>query len=60
MGDNMKDKVKIKYISEKESLLKDFCINVTQEISIKLDELYPNDVAIDNYIRKIILDNLKN
>ncbi len=31
MGDNMKDKVKIKYISEKESLLKDFCINVTQE-----------------------------
>ena len=56
----MMDKVKIKYISEKESLLKDFCINVNQEISMKLDELYPNDVAIDNYIRKIIFDNLKN
>ena len=60
MEDNAKDKVKIRYLSKKESLLKDFCINVTQEISLKIDKLYPNDVAIDNYIRKVVLDNLKN
>lgn len=60
MEDNEKDKVKIRYLSKKESLLKDFCINVTQEISLKIDKLYPNDVAIDNYIRKVVLDNLKN
>lgn len=60
MEDNEKDKVKIRYLSKKESLLKDFCINVTKEISVKIDKLYPNDVAIENYIRKVVLDNLKN
>ena len=58
MEDNAKDKEKIKYLSEKESLLEDFCIKVTQEISMRLDELYPNDVAIENYTRKLIVDRL--
>lgn len=59
MEGNAKDKEKIKYLSEKESLLEDFCIKVTQEISMRLDELYPNDVAIENYTRKIIFEKLK-
>lgn len=59
MEDNDKDKVKIKYLSEKESLLKDFGIIVSENISSRLNYLYPNDVAIENYTRKIILEKLK-
>ena len=48
-----------KYLSMKKKLLKDFHIKVTPEIISRLEELYPNEIAIENYTRKLIMDKLE-
>ena len=48
-----------KYLSMKKKLLKDFNIKVTPEIISRLEELYPSEIAIENYTRKLIMDKLE-
>ena len=52
------DKVKMKYLHSKEELLREFTIPVTEDISKTLESLYPNEIAIEHYTRKLILKKL--
>lgn len=58
MDDNAR--AKAKYIRSKERLLEEFGIVVTKDISDKLDSLYPNDIATENYTRKVIMSRFDN
>lgn len=46
------------YIEEKRQLLRDFGIRMTANMVARIKDLYPNDIAIENYIHKIICDHL--
>ena len=46
------------YLAEKERLLRQFGIPITDEIRNRLNSLFPNDIAIENYTRKVILEKL--
>lgn len=48
------------YVEECIELLKDFKIKVTPEIVAKLRALYPNEIAIDNYVHTLIFNYLDN
>lgn len=52
-------KSKTLYLYEKRKLLEEFGIRITPEILDRLSSLYPNDIATENYTRKVILDHLK-
>ena len=52
-------RVKSTYLKDKQSLLKDFGIIITDEISERLSTLYPNEIAIENYTRKLIREKLE-
>lgn len=56
---NITSKSKRQYLREKKKLLRDFNIKVTPAIVKRISELYPNDVAVENYTRKVILDRLE-
>lgn len=43
------------YLDEKKQILDEFCIPVTEAIEEKLERLYPNHIAIENYMRDLIL-----
>ena len=58
MGDSTMDKVKMKYLHSKEELLREFTVPVTEDISKTLESLYPNEIAIEHYTRKLILKKL--
>lgn len=55
----MTSKIDNVYISRTCHILKDFCIKVDQKIIDKLYELYPNEIAIEQYTRKLILEKLE-
>ena len=50
---------KEQYIESKYELLRDFKTAVTPDIVDKVESLYPNRVAIDNYIRDVIMARLE-
>jgi hypothetical protein len=49
---------KDRYLLDKERLLWEFGIIITTDIRERLLELYPNDIAIENYTRRLIRDKL--
>lgn len=48
------------FIKSKKTLLKDFDIEVTDEILNHIDSLYPNEMAVERYTRGLIFRKLKN
>lgn len=45
-------------LKAKKRLLEDFGINFTEEVSNEISTLFPNEVSIDRYTRKLILEKL--
>ena len=47
-----------KYLNNKLTILSQFGVVITEDVVNKLESLYPNEIAIENYTRKLILDKL--
>lgn len=47
------------YLEGKYEVLKQFSVPVTEEIKQRIEELYPNDIAIENYSQSLILLRLE-
>lgn len=52
-------KGKTKFLSSKIRLLKDFGISVSPEIISRIESLYPNEILVENYTRKLIISKLE-
>lgn len=50
--------VRSKYLNNKLTILSQFGVVITKDIVNKLESLYPNEISIENYTRKLILDRL--
>lgn len=46
-------------IDDLKKFLSDFTITMTPEIENKIRELYPNDIAIENYILTLVVNYLE-
>lgn len=53
-------RAKERFIRQRIQILKDFGVLVTPEIQEHIESLYPCEIAIENYTRKIILQKLGN
>lgn len=53
-------RAKERFIRQRIQILKDFGVSVTPEIQKRIESLYPCEIAIENYTRKIILQKLGN
>ena len=52
------DTAKSIYLEDKERLVREFGVKINESIRDRLRYLYPNEIAIENYIRGVIFKHL--
>lgn len=55
---NCKSDPKERYLAERYDILSQFCMDVTPEMINHMEDLYPNEIAIENYSKSLIKTHL--